>query len=157
MNQNGERLRGFEINTLTVIATESYEQFAENLQKEIEDDTGIRFGIVEAAPIRRGHRDGGRRQPAPLGFDQSTVLWEHLKTVGLVNAQGKVQDALRQGAQGRYPDPAGAVRCPIAAGEGDSPQARWALEIKNADERRQIKTRQGRVARRRLQSALGPN
>jgi type III restriction enzyme len=29
------------------VATESYEQFAENLQKEIEEDTGIRFGIVE--------------------------------------------------------------------------------------------------------------
>jgi hypothetical protein len=47
VNQNGERLRGFEVNTLTVIATERYEQFAENLQKEIEADTGIRFGIVE--------------------------------------------------------------------------------------------------------------
>src|SRR5439155_19751512 len=47
VNQSGERLRGFEVNTLTVIATESYEQFAENLQKEIEQDTGIRFGIVE--------------------------------------------------------------------------------------------------------------
>jgi type III restriction enzyme len=31
LNQNGDRLHGFEINTLTVIATESYEQFAENL------------------------------------------------------------------------------------------------------------------------------
>ena len=47
VNQQGERLRGFDVNTLTVIATESYEQFAENLQKEIEEDTGIRFGIVE--------------------------------------------------------------------------------------------------------------
>ena len=47
VNQKGERLRGFETNTLTVIATEGYEQFAENLQKEIEADTGIRFGIVE--------------------------------------------------------------------------------------------------------------
>mgnify|MGYP000252271746 CR=1 FL=1 len=35
------------VNRLTVIATESYEQFAENLQKEIEADTGIRFGILE--------------------------------------------------------------------------------------------------------------
>src|SRR5204862_2000228 len=48
VNQDGERLRGFEVNTLTVIATERYEQFAENLQKEIEADTGIRFGVVEA-------------------------------------------------------------------------------------------------------------
>ena len=47
INQEGHRLRGFDINTLTVIATESYEQFAENLQKEIEKDTGIRFGIVD--------------------------------------------------------------------------------------------------------------
>ncbi len=47
VNQNGERSRGFEVNTLTVIATEPYEQFAENLQKEIEEETGIRFGIVE--------------------------------------------------------------------------------------------------------------
>ena len=47
VNQHGERVRGFEVNTLTVIATENYEQFAENLQKEIEADTGIRFGIVE--------------------------------------------------------------------------------------------------------------
>ena len=47
VNQEGLRLRGFDINTLTVIATESYEQFAENLQKEIEKDTGIRFGVIE--------------------------------------------------------------------------------------------------------------
>jgi type III restriction enzyme len=62
VNQNGERLRGFEVNTLTVIATESYEQFAENLQKEIEEDTGIRFGIVEQHQFAGDHRDG-RRQP----------------------------------------------------------------------------------------------
>ena len=47
VNQEGLRLRGNDINTLTVVATEGYEEFAENLQKEIEADTGIRFGIVE--------------------------------------------------------------------------------------------------------------
>lgn len=31
VNQSGERVRGFDVNTLTVIATEDYEQFAENL------------------------------------------------------------------------------------------------------------------------------
>ena len=34
VNQEGMRLRGFEINTLTVIATENYSAFAENLQRE---------------------------------------------------------------------------------------------------------------------------
>lgn len=31
VNQQGERIRGFDVNTLTVVAMESYEQFAENL------------------------------------------------------------------------------------------------------------------------------
>lgn len=48
VNQEGERQHGFELNTLTVIAREDYEQFAENLQREIEEETGIRFGVIEA-------------------------------------------------------------------------------------------------------------
>src|SRR6185436_15782108 len=47
VNQDGDRIHGFEVNTLTVVAMESYERFAERLQKEIEEDTGIRFGIIE--------------------------------------------------------------------------------------------------------------
>ena len=142
VNQNGERLRGFESNTLTVIATESYEQFAEKLQKEIEDETGIRFGIVEAHQFAGVTTSGADGQPAPLGFKQSKVLWEYLKTAGLVNAQGKVQDALRQ----QLKDGTLTLPEPFAA---QLPQVKeilrklaGRLEIKNADERKQVKTRQ---------------
>ena len=142
VNQNGERLRGFEVNTLTVIATESYEQFAENLQKEIEQDTGIRFGIVETHQFAGVSATGPDGQPAPLGFDQSKVLWEHLRAAGLVNAQGKVQDTLRQ----QLKDGTLTLPEPFAA---QLPQVKeilrklaGRLEIKNADERRQVKTRQ---------------
>ena len=142
VNQNGERLRGFESNTLTVIATESYEQFAEKLQKEIEDETGIRFGIVETHQFAGVTATGADGQPVPLGFDQSKVLWEHLKTAGLVNAQGKVQDALRQ----QLKDGTLTLPEPFAA---QLPQVKeilrklaGRLEIKNADERKQVKTRQ---------------
>ncbi len=64
VNQEGERLRGFDVNTLTVVATESYEEFAENLQQEIEADTGIRFGVVavhQFAPIPVIDKDGQMR------------------------------------------------------------------------------------------------
>lgn len=142
VNQNGERLRGFEINTLTVIATESYEQFAEKLQKEIEKETGIRFGIVEAHQFAGVTTTAADGQPAPLGFDQSKVLWDHLKTSGLVNAQGKVQDALRKALK----DGTLTLPEPFAA---QLPQVQeilrklaGRLEIKNADERRQVKSRQ---------------
>jgi type III restriction enzyme len=142
VNQDGERLRGFEVNTLTVIATESYEQFAELLQQEIEDETGIRFGIVETHQFAGVTATGADGQSAPLGFEQSQVLWEHLKSAGLLNPQGKVLDALRKELkEGTLTLPA-----PFAA---HLPQVReilrklaGRLEIKNADERKQLKTRQ---------------
>jgi type III restriction enzyme len=79
VNQNGERLRGFEVNTLTVIAMESYEQFAEKLQKDLERDSGILFGIVEHhdfAVIAASAPDGAVK---PLGFEQSQALGDGLK------------------------------------------------------------------------------
>ena len=95
VNQHGDRLRGFEINTLTVVATESYEEFAENLQKEIEKDTGIKFGIVEkhqfaAIPVVKADGSTGM-----LGFENSAAIFDHLKSQGFVDAKGKVQDTLR--------------------------------------------------------------
>ena len=142
VNQQGERLHGFEINTLTVVATESYEHFAENLQKEIEDDTGIRFGIVEHHQFAGISVTGADGKSTPLGFDKSKQLWEHLKNAGLVNAQGKVQDALRK----QIKDNTLTLPEPFAA---QLPQIKEVLrklagklEIKNADERQMVKTRQ---------------
>jgi type III restriction enzyme len=142
VNQNGERLRGFEINTLTVIATESYEQFAEKLQKEIEDETGIRFGIVEAHQFAGVSATGADGQPAPLGFEQSKVLWEHLRTVGLLDAQGKVQDTLRQALKNgtlTLPEP---FIAQLPQVKEILRKLAGRLEIKNADERKQVKSRQ---------------
>ena len=82
VNQKGERLRGFDINTLTVIATESYEQFAENLQKEIEEDTGIRFGIVEKHQFAAIPVTEADRQNRQLGFEKSKAILDHLKAQG---------------------------------------------------------------------------
>jgi type III restriction enzyme len=142
VNQNGERIRGFEINTLTVIATESYEQFAENLQKEIEADTGIRFGIVEAHQFAAITVTGQDGQATPLGFEQSKALWEHLKAQAHIDAKGRVQDSLKKALkEGKL-----AVPEQFAAQLGQITEIlrklSGRLEIKNADERRQVRTRQ---------------
>lgn len=95
VNQDGQRVYGHEVNRLTVIATESYQEFADQLQKEIEADTGIRFGIVEQhqfATIAITTPDG---KVAPLGVDQSKALWDHLRAAGHIDAKGKVQDSLK--------------------------------------------------------------
>lgn len=43
VNQDGNRVKDTTINRLTVIANESYEDFAKQLQTEIEDDCGVSF------------------------------------------------------------------------------------------------------------------
>ncbi|MDR4470182.1 MAG: DEAD/DEAH box helicase family protein [Nitrospira sp.] len=138
----GERVRGFDVNTLTVIATESYEEFAENLQREIETDTGIRFGIVEkhqfaAIPVTD---EAGRT--TSLGVAQSEAIWEHLKEGGYVDARGKVQDHLRQALKD------GTLELPETFKSQQQQvtdvlrKLAGRLDIKNADERKPIKTRQ---------------
>lgn len=136
VDQNGERVRGFEVNRLTVIATESYEQFAENLQKEIEADTGIRFGILEQhqfAAISIKAADGTL---VPLGVDQSKALWDHLKAAGHVDAKGKVQDSLKLALKNgtlALPPAFEAQRAQIAE---VLRKVSGRLEVKNADERK---------------------
>lgn len=141
VNQKGERLRGFEINTLTVIATESYEQFAENLQKDIEQDTGIQFGVVhdhEFAGIPVTSESG---EVAPFGFKASKTLWGHLQAQGYISDKGKVQDSLKTALKtGNLQLPAEfeAQRHQIVA---VLKKLSGKLEIKNADDRKPVLVR----------------
>ncbi|MBB5456766.1 type III restriction-modification system endonuclease [Paraburkholderia sp. Cpub6] len=144
VDQNGDRVRGFEVNRLTVIATESYEQFAENLQKEIEADTGIRFGVLEQhqfAAIAIKAADGTLM---PLGVDQSTALWNHLKAAGHVDAKGKVQDSLKLALK------TGTLALPEAFEARRNQivevlrKVSGRLDVKNADERRDVPLRAGK-------------
>ena len=142
VNQKGERLRGFEVNTLTVVATESYEEFAENLQKEIEKDTGIKFGIVEthqfaAIPVLKADGSAGM-----LGMEASTAIFDHLKAKGFIDAKGKVQDTLRAALKdGSFALP-DALADHQAAVREVLKKVAGKLDIKNADERVVVKTRQ---------------
>ena len=45
--KQGVRVYGFDVNTLTVMANETYEEFAIGLQREIEKEEGIKFGVIE--------------------------------------------------------------------------------------------------------------
>jgi type III restriction enzyme len=142
VNQKGERLRGFEINTLTVIATESYEEFAENLQREIEKDTGIKFGIVEKhqfAAIAVANADGSSGM---LGIENSAAIFEHLKAEGFLDSKGKVQDTLRIALKDGTLALPKALEAHLAAVRDLLKKVAGRLEIKNADERVVVKTRQ---------------
>lgn len=141
VNQQGERVRGFEVNTLTVIATENYEEFAENLQKEIEADTGIRFGIVEQHQFAVIAVTGADGQTVPLGVEQSKALWEYLKAANHIDAKGKVQDSLKTALK----DGTLALPEEFEAQRGQIVEVlrkvSGRLEIKNADERKPVPLR----------------
>lgn len=95
VNQDGERIFGFDVNTLTVMANESYEDFAKQLQKEIEQEEGIRFGIVERhsfANIPVTDEDG---ELGNMGVETSEMIWDHLLGQEYINEKGKIQDKLR--------------------------------------------------------------
>jgi len=47
VDQSGERIEDKDIKILHVMANESFAEFAETLQKEIEQETGVKFGIIQ--------------------------------------------------------------------------------------------------------------
>lgn len=104
VNQDGERVYGHEVNTLTVMATESYVDFVDSFQKEIESETGIKFGVLASHSfgdvvveiINIEDEDGNpTTDTVYLGQEKSVELFNHLVAVGYIDAKGKVQDTLR--------------------------------------------------------------
>ena len=94
VDQNGNRQRDRELNRLTVIANEAYDDFARSLQTEYEEDTGRKFGIVDRIafaslllePVAPGE------PAAALGSDGSETLWRHLRDQGYVTPGGAVTE-----------------------------------------------------------------
>ena len=145
VNQSGQRLRGFDVNTLTVIATESYEKFAENLQKEIEEDTGIRFGFIEThqfANLTVITKDGKKQ---PLGVEKSKKIFDYLCENNLIDKMGYVQDLLRTALKD------GTLNLPEEFAEQNTEikyilkKLAGNLDIKSADERITIRTNEGNL------------
>ena len=139
VNQNGNRLHGFDINTLTVMANESYEDFAEGLQKEIEDESGIKFGIIEShtfANIPIEHEDG---ELAYLGVKASEELFAHFQVQGYVDERGKVTDKLKKDLrENTFTVPAEHEENKAQI-ETLTKKISGKLNIKNSDDKRQIK------------------
>jgi type III restriction enzyme len=77
VDQSGQRIYDSSINVLTVIANESYEDFARNLQTELEEQTGVSFGEgrIKEKPKQRSVKI---RKNVTLNEDFK-VLWNKIK------------------------------------------------------------------------------
>lgn len=98
VNQNGERITDPRINILTIIANESYEEFAKQLQHEIErDNKDIRFGMLDFRSFAtiKIQVDGITQH---LGEQKSKAIYDFLQTQGYIDSKGKIQPTLEQAA-----------------------------------------------------------
>ena len=95
VNQDGDRVHGFDTNTLTVLANESYEEFVKNFQKEMEEETGIVFGLLQPHSFTSIIVEMDGNDPVYYGPEQSEFLFKYFSQKGYVDTRGKVQELLK--------------------------------------------------------------
>lgn len=95
VNQSGERISDYNLNTLTVMANESYQEFVEGLQKEIETDTNIKFGAIEKHTFAKLVKVDENDEYKSLGYDLSEKLYADFKKYQYIDNKGKVTSELK--------------------------------------------------------------
>ena len=100
VNQDGERVHNREDNILTIMANESYEEFAKKLQKDYEEE-GIKFGVIDENTFFYTCKsiithDDGKEEKEYIGNEKSRVLYKFLEENKYIDKKGKVQDSLKR-------------------------------------------------------------
>ncbi|MEY2665399.1 MAG: hypothetical protein RLZZ480_504, partial [Candidatus Parcubacteria bacterium] len=133
----GERVRDEQVNVLTVIANESFTEFAETLQKEIESETNTKFGVIDARLFEDILYQETPESPlAPLGYDRAEEIVKHLENLQLLDRHGRATTTLKEA---------------IATGEVELPPAFVSVmpevvaQIKSVTKRLPVKNKQQEV------------
>ncbi len=93
VNQNGDRIEDKNINILHVMANESFAEFAETLQKEIETETGVKFGTLQIGLFSGMVYTEKKTVEKTITREQAETVVEALKTSGAITEAGKVDTA----------------------------------------------------------------
>ncbi|MDD2494623.1 MAG: DEAD/DEAH box helicase family protein [Tissierellia bacterium] len=93
VNQNGERVNDDTFNELTVIANESYKKFAEDLQKEIEQEAGFTFGVVDRMLFANiTTRNPETNEYVEIGIEKSESIYNLLIDNEIISTSGKITE-----------------------------------------------------------------
>ena len=99
VNQLGERVFDDNLNKLTVIANESYEEFAKNLQTEYEEDCGVTFGKIPMFAFSKLNVVVEDTTQI-IGRDKSVQIWNELSKNGFVDDKGRIQNTFTPESKG---------------------------------------------------------
>ncbi|PWL80763.1 type III deoxyribonuclease [Candidatus Gastranaerophilales bacterium] len=92
VNQNGERIEDRNINILHVIANESFSEFAEKLQKEIEEETGMKFGVLQLSALIDLTYEEKIEIEHQMDEADAIDLYGALMVEGIIDNDGKVKE-----------------------------------------------------------------
>jgi type III restriction enzyme len=99
VNQLGDRVPDRNIAQLTVVANESYRDFADSLQKEY-TESGVSIGMVRQGEFAKIPRVDSNGQEKLLGFAGSKSIWEELLRRGFLDIEGRVTANFRPEIKG---------------------------------------------------------
>jgi type III restriction enzyme len=89
VNADGDRINDTGVAQLTVIANESYRQFAENLQNEYKK-AGVDIGFLRRTDFAKLPWRTENGEPGKLGSTRSGEIWDHLLSHGFIDDKGQV-------------------------------------------------------------------
>jgi type III restriction enzyme len=124
------------------MATESYADVVSQLQKEVEEATGIKFGVLESHSFNNVVLSIVGDEVNYLGQENSEQLFDFLILKGYIDSRGKVQDLLRIAIKDA------AVELPEEFTESEHVEnqilsnlkaAAGKLQIKNQDDKKKVK------------------
>lgn len=100
VNQSGERVNDTSVNILTVMANESYAEFVNSLQKELQEDTGVKFGVIEKHSFANAKKyDVEKQKDEYLGYDMSEDVFKILVEREYIDENGNIQLKLKQAVE----------------------------------------------------------
>lgn len=99
VKQDGNELVRIEdrnVNILHVIAQESFAEFAEKLQTELEEETGIKFGILDIGmfvdiPVTNEET----QEETKMTYNDSSDLLDFFRTKNYIDGKNKIKDTLK--------------------------------------------------------------
>ncbi len=95
VDQTGERIDDKNINILHIVAEESFAEFADKLQKEIEDETGVKFGVLDIDMFVNISYAEDNGQTIQTSATDAKEILEHFRAKNYIDSKGKIKDTLK--------------------------------------------------------------
>lgn len=96
VNQDGDRIEDKNINILHVMANESFAEFAETLQKEIENETGVKFGVLQIGLFSGMTYDEKTVTEKQVDESDAQLIMSYMSSHGFVDETGKPTETAKK-------------------------------------------------------------